>query len=198
MTQPLGLRVLRGPDWDRGDEDGGEGHVGTVIELLSNHTVLVLWDTGQESTCRAGTDGKFDLRIFDTAQIAKLYRDAKSAFDFEPWEHFREQRSQEESTGFGKTKMAVYELTEGATVRIRPDEDEVKVLNSRTIGKTGRVLKIDNDGDAVVAFGLQFFMFSPACCLPAGDGAKPDSLTNEAGNEKSDRGSIIHNLAIRI
>ena len=27
------LRVVRGPDWDRGDEDGGEGHLGTVVEV---------------------------------------------------------------------------------------------------------------------------------------------------------------------
>ncbi|KAK7093326.1 E3 ubiquitin-protein ligase MIB2-like isoform X2 [Littorina saxatilis] len=64
-----GLRVLRGPDWRGGDTDGGEGHVGTVIELLSNHTVCVLWDMGQESTCSTGHDGKCELQIFDTAPI---------------------------------------------------------------------------------------------------------------------------------
>ncbi|KAK7093204.1 serine-rich adhesin for platelets-like [Littorina saxatilis] len=64
-----GLRVLRGPDWRGGDTDGGEGHVGTVTELLGNHTVRVLWDMGQESTCSAGHDGKCELRVLDTAQI---------------------------------------------------------------------------------------------------------------------------------
>ncbi|KAK7093341.1 E3 ubiquitin-protein ligase MIB2-like [Littorina saxatilis] len=64
-----GLRVLRGPDWRGGDTDGGEGHVGTVIELLGNHTVRVLWDMGQESTCSAEHDGKCELRVLDTAQI---------------------------------------------------------------------------------------------------------------------------------
>ena len=62
---------MRGPDWRGGDTDGGEGHLGTVIQLLGNHTVRVLWDMGQESTCSTGADGKFDLRIFDTAQIGK-------------------------------------------------------------------------------------------------------------------------------
>ena len=64
----LGLRVMRGPDWRDGDTDGGEGYVGTLIQLLGNHTVRVLWDMGQESTCSAGADGKLELRVFDTAQ----------------------------------------------------------------------------------------------------------------------------------
>ena len=67
----LGLRVIRGPDWTAGDEDGGEGHVGTVTQLLGNYEVRVLWDMGAESTCRAGVDGKHDLRVLDTAQIGE-------------------------------------------------------------------------------------------------------------------------------
>ncbi|KAK7473302.1 hypothetical protein BaRGS_00035434 [Batillaria attramentaria] len=75
----LGFRVMRGPDWDAGDCDGGEGHLGILRELLSNQKVLVLWDTGQECTCRAGTDGKFDLRIFDTAQAGVRHPNTKCA-----------------------------------------------------------------------------------------------------------------------
>ncbi|XP_070207922.1 uncharacterized protein [Littorina saxatilis] len=64
-----GVRVLRGPHWEDGDTDGGEGHLGTVQTLPSNGLVQVLWDIGTESTCRAGQDGKFDLRVFDTATV---------------------------------------------------------------------------------------------------------------------------------
>lgn len=67
----VGLRVLRGPDWAGGDEDGGEGHLGTVKEVLRNWHVRVLWDTGQESICKAGAEGKTELRIFDTAAVGK-------------------------------------------------------------------------------------------------------------------------------
>lgn len=69
MASLVGLRVLRGPDWNNSDVDGGEGHLGTVISLLENSCVKVMWDNGKESTCRAGTNGKFDLRIFDSAPI---------------------------------------------------------------------------------------------------------------------------------
>lgn len=29
----VGLRVVRGPDWKWGNQDDGEGHVGTVVEI---------------------------------------------------------------------------------------------------------------------------------------------------------------------
>ncbi|XP_025080925.1 E3 ubiquitin-protein ligase MIB2-like isoform X2 [Pomacea canaliculata] len=69
MTTVVGMRVVRGPDWEGEDSDGGEAHVGTVMEVLGEYSVRVLWDTGVESTCRAGRDGKLDLRIFDTAPV---------------------------------------------------------------------------------------------------------------------------------
>ena len=33
MELCVGLRVVRGPNWSWGDQDGGEGHVGTVVEV---------------------------------------------------------------------------------------------------------------------------------------------------------------------
>ena len=72
MAGMVGIRVMRGPSWQDEDTDGGEGHVGTLTQLLSDRKVSVLWDNGQKSTCRAGADGKFDLRIFDTAQAGYL------------------------------------------------------------------------------------------------------------------------------
>ena len=67
----VGLRVVRGPDWEWGDQDGGEGHVGTLVEigepLVSDgsRSVVVKWDSGVRSICRYGVDGKFDLRVLD-------------------------------------------------------------------------------------------------------------------------------------
>ena len=72
MTARVGMRVLRGPDWSGGDADGGEGHLGTVVALLDGHKARVLWDNGHEFTYRAGVDGKFDLRVYDTAPVGEL------------------------------------------------------------------------------------------------------------------------------
>ena len=69
----IGLRVVRGPNWIWGEQDGGEGSVGTVVHLgcdgnLPEGTVLVCWDTGRQANYRAGYSGKYDLRVYDRAQ----------------------------------------------------------------------------------------------------------------------------------
>ena len=63
----VGVRVVRGPDWEWGDQDGGEGYVGTVAEE-GGRAVLVQWDTGQRCRYRCGEQNKYDLRILDNAQ----------------------------------------------------------------------------------------------------------------------------------
>jgi len=70
----VGLRVVRGNDWKWDDQDGGEGHVGTVIVVGgrggSDHptgTVVIMWDTGNIANYRAGHEGSYDLRILDNA-----------------------------------------------------------------------------------------------------------------------------------
>lgn len=73
QAMEVGLRVVRGPDWMWGDQDGGEGNVGTVVHLggdgnFPEDTVLVYWDSGRQANYRAGYSGKYDLRIFDSAQ----------------------------------------------------------------------------------------------------------------------------------
>lgn len=64
----LGVRVVRGPDWEWGGQDGGEGFVGTVVGLEEGSgDVLVQWDMGQRNKYRCGYTGKYDLRILDNA-----------------------------------------------------------------------------------------------------------------------------------
>lgn len=76
----LGLRVVRGPHWEYGDLDGGEGHVGTVVVLeepLSDLKgalalpVIVQWDCGNRCRCRCGVNDKYDLRVLDSAPTGR-------------------------------------------------------------------------------------------------------------------------------
>ncbi|WAR13828.1 MIB2-like protein [Mya arenaria] len=71
-----GVRVIRGPDWQSKKQDGGEGHVGTVIYVpkagSSDDHVTVVWDNGRELRYRAGKDGKYDLRVLDNAQAGVI------------------------------------------------------------------------------------------------------------------------------
>ena len=70
MAVQVGLRVVRGPDWEWGDQDGGEGHVGTVVEVgksFNDGAVVVQWDCGERCKYRCGLEGKYDLRVLDSA-----------------------------------------------------------------------------------------------------------------------------------
>lgn len=61
----IGSRVVRGPDWKWGKQDGGEGHVGTVRSFESHDEVLVVWDNGTAANYRCASH--FDLRVYDNA-----------------------------------------------------------------------------------------------------------------------------------
>lgn len=70
----LGVRVVRGPDWKWGNQDGGEGNVGTIVHIgtetkspIKEPIVWVRWDSGSKANYRAGVDGKHDLRVLDSA-----------------------------------------------------------------------------------------------------------------------------------
>ena len=78
----VGTRVVRGPDWKWGDQDGGEGHAGTVVEIGGSSkkednkerhppsprgTVILQWDTGVRTNYRVGHQNAYDLRTLDSA-----------------------------------------------------------------------------------------------------------------------------------
>jgi len=66
MTLALGLRVVRGPDWDWEEQDGGKGVVGTVVQGTEGLGAVVQWDCGLRGKYRCGLDGKYDLRVLDS------------------------------------------------------------------------------------------------------------------------------------
>lgn len=75
------MRVVRGLDWKWGNQDDGEGHVGTVVEIgrqgsttTPDKTVVVQWDSGTRTNYRTGYQGSYDLLLYDNAQIGKETR----------------------------------------------------------------------------------------------------------------------------
>ncbi|XP_065127400.1 E3 ubiquitin-protein ligase MIB2 isoform X3 [Paramisgurnus dabryanus] len=72
----VGMRVVRGVDWKWANQDDGEGHVGTVVEIgrqgsttTPDKTVVVQWDSGTRTNYRTGYQGAYDLLLYDNAQI---------------------------------------------------------------------------------------------------------------------------------
>ncbi|XP_071837816.1 E3 ubiquitin-protein ligase MIB1-like [Apostichopus japonicus] len=65
IMEGVGAKVVRGPDWKWGKQDGGEGHVGTVRSFESPEEVVVVWANGTAANYRCA--GFYDLRILDSA-----------------------------------------------------------------------------------------------------------------------------------
>lgn len=73
------MRVVRGVDWKWANQDDGEGHVGTVVEIgrqgsttTPDKTVVVQWDCGTRTNYRTGYQGAYDLLLYDNAQIGEM------------------------------------------------------------------------------------------------------------------------------
>ena len=87
MDVLVGVRVVRGPNWTWGEQDGGEGHVGTVAEVLKSDRsagavdqgcsgpciVTVQWDCGNRCRYRCGVGDRYDLRVLDSAPAGECY-----------------------------------------------------------------------------------------------------------------------------
>ena len=60
----VGSRVVRGPHWKWGKQDGGEGRVGTLRCYENHDEVMVIWDVGTAANYRCAS--YFDLRVLDS------------------------------------------------------------------------------------------------------------------------------------
>lgn len=75
----VGLRVVRGADWnsDDNESDGGEGFVGTVVEVGRNsasvpeYMAVIQWDMGNREVYSAGHHGVCDLCVLDNSSVGK-------------------------------------------------------------------------------------------------------------------------------
>ncbi len=56
-TKVVGMRVMRGPDWEWGDQDGGKGSYGTVVDESSVREgwVDVKWDNSSSDAKKKKT-----------------------------------------------------------------------------------------------------------------------------------------------
>uniref|UniRef100_A0A0V0J875 MIB/HERC2 domain-containing protein n=1 Tax=Schistocephalus solidus TaxID=70667 RepID=A0A0V0J875_SCHSO len=73
-TSGIGCRVVRGPDWKWRNQDGGEGHVGSLRRFEARGEAVVLWDSGIVANYRCGALG-FDLRVLDSSPTGEKHAD---------------------------------------------------------------------------------------------------------------------------
>lgn len=63
MHIDVGCSVVRGEDWEREDEDGGQGTVGVVIRKLANRYVLVRWPSRVMERYKFGAENTWELSV---------------------------------------------------------------------------------------------------------------------------------------
>nr|XP_022329688.1 uncharacterized protein LOC111128392 [Crassostrea virginica] len=64
-TIAVGCLVQRGPDWKWGDQDGGDGNIGTVYRLKTPTEIYVRWPNGNKSNYRYGYKHCYDVKLCD-------------------------------------------------------------------------------------------------------------------------------------
>ncbi|XP_025083765.1 E3 ubiquitin-protein ligase MIB2-like [Pomacea canaliculata] len=140
-----------------------------------------LWRLGRMSwsTCRKNFGGctqRMKEAIGVTGEVVRVSKGGSVYVNFIPMGQYRFNP---------KALVKVIQVREGQLVRIRPDKDQVKILNRRvgwkdemtnTVGQVGRVIKLDEKGVVAISFGNSEFCYTytKACCLPA-HGAPQDS-----------------------
>ncbi|XP_048096428.1 E3 ubiquitin-protein ligase MIB2 isoform X4 [Alosa alosa] len=76
-----GVKVVRGPDWDWGNQDGGEGKIGKVVDIRGWDTesgrsvASVTWSNGTTNVYRMGHKGKVDLKYVSDVQGGFYYKE---------------------------------------------------------------------------------------------------------------------------
>lgn len=77
----VGAKVCRGPDWEWGQQDGGDGKTGRVMEIRGwdnescRSVANVSWVSGSTNVYRLGHKGNVDLKYLQPAVGGAYYRD---------------------------------------------------------------------------------------------------------------------------
>ncbi|XP_053546518.1 E3 ubiquitin-protein ligase MIB2 isoform X2 [Bombina bombina] len=76
-----GAKVVRGPDWEWGNQDGGEAKVGRVIDIrgwdveTGRSVASVTWADGTTNVYRVGHKGKVDLKCISETAGGHYYKE---------------------------------------------------------------------------------------------------------------------------
>ena len=144
-----GAVVVRGRDWEWGDQDGGVGTQGWVKEITNwndqtgNSVACVIWPGSKENLYRLGHKNKVDLKCVSPASGGKVYASHLPILG----------KPVDSSRVFliGKTvEVSVQNIETLKTMQI--GHGEFREEMTRIIGKRGKVHRITEKGDVRVQF----------------------------------------------
>ncbi|KAJ1522563.1 hypothetical protein ONE63_001749 [Megalurothrips usitatus] len=159
----IGARVVRGHDWDWGNQDGGEGKTGRVTDIRgwdneSGRSVAnVTWTTGSTNVYRLGHKGKVDLRYIEPASGGSYYREHLPILG-QGLEHVLVGALANRLLG----PPSPLTFSVGDKVKVHKDVETLKTLQSghggwnprmaQYIGKVGTVHRVTERGDIRVQY----------------------------------------------
>ena len=77
----VGASVIRGPDWEWGNQDGNRGNIGKVIDIRGwdnesgRSVATVTWPSGSTNVYRLGYKGCVDLCFSEAALCGTYYKE---------------------------------------------------------------------------------------------------------------------------
>lgn len=144
----VGAKVIRGPDWEWGQQDGGNGKNGLVVEIrgwdnISCRSVAnVSWGTGSTNVYRLGHKGNVDLRYIQAASGGYYYRDHM------PILGKKEEQAQTNVTpAFAVGDFVKVCLDKNALVKLQQGHGGWNPRMAEFLTKTGCVHRITDKGD---------------------------------------------------
>ncbi|OCT70596.1 MIB E3 ubiquitin protein ligase 2 S homeolog isoform X1 [Xenopus laevis] len=153
-----GAKVVRGPDWEWGNQDGGEGKVGRVVDIrgwdveTGRSVASVTWTDGTTNVYRVGHKGKVDLKCITDAPGGHYYKDHLPKLG-KPAELQRKESSER------------YPFQHGDKVKCLLDIEILREMQeghggwnpkmAEFIGQTGTVHRITERGDVRVQYNSE-------------------------------------------
>ncbi|MEE6483923.1 hypothetical protein FKM82_013690 [Ascaphus truei] len=193
-----GAKVVRGPDWEWGNQDGGEAKVGRVVDIrgwdveTGRSVASITWVDGTTNVYRVGHKGKVDLKCITDAPGGHYYRDHLPKLG-KPAEIQRKESSEQ------------HPFQHGDKVKCLLDVDILREMQeghggwnpkmAEALGQIGKVIKVFGDGDMRVSVGGQSWTFNPACLTSHQREEDANLMTTENATEsKSTLLSILEKL----
>jgi hypothetical protein len=128
----IGLRVIRGPHWEWGDQDGGKGSAGTIMEEPGiDGWVKVTWDKGETRHYRVGGEGRYDLSMYNPFTSGMNMNRTKALQD--STDHHKSQSVQ-------GVREAMSQSIRKADLLI--EKSNTKHVNSNNTNSSGAALKV--------------------------------------------------------
>ncbi|XP_065164682.1 E3 ubiquitin-protein ligase MIB2 [Atheta coriaria] len=187
-----GAKVVRGYNWEWGDQDGGDGKPGKVLDIRGwdnescRSVANVAWFSGSTNVYRLGHKGNCDIKCVEAASGGFYYP-----------EHLPVLGQNIETAVALPSRQGPPPFSVGDKVQVIVSVEQLKFMQqghggwnpkmAESIGKVGTVHRVTDKGDIRVQYeGLNRWTYNPASLAKVNSFAIGDivSVINDAGKVK--------------